>query len=531
MKNNQRTSKPNNRLTNMIMQLLHWMSHLILSGIVGEKNIDQLMPASSTAVLLNGNKRIKNKSIKENKMKPNNRLTKLIRQLLHWISHLELSRGYVGEKDIGRLMPHPAFSGSTIGNKEFYNQHKNENTMKSKNQILKGLALIYLLVINGIGSMAQGPVGLPEKGDHTVCFGEIKNYGVNLTSDTTYGWTITSIAGGNGTIANGATPNLISINWTSAGTAKLELTETNGTSCLVTVSIVVTILPQLTAPAIASAQTICYGATPDPLTMPTLPTGGNGTYTYQWQGSPDGSTWTNIGGATGISYAPSALTATTSYQVIATATGVQTCGVVPTSNVVTITLLSQAIAPAIASAQTICYGATPDPLTMPTLPTGGNGTYTYQWQSSPDGLTWTNIGGATGSSYAPSALTATTSYQVITTATGVQTCGVVPTSNVVTITVNPLPTPAITGIDPICGGNIETYSTPDSGNSFFWTVSGGTITGQGAREITVTWNPTLVITSGTVSVEETIAATGCKAIDSKNIVVNPKPTTDTIWHD
>ncbi|WP_315817188.1 hypothetical protein [Paraflavitalea speifideaquila] len=36
-----------------------------------------------------------------------------------------------------------------------------------------------------------------------------------------------------------------------------------------------------------------------------------------------------------------------------------------------------------------------------TAATGGNGTYAYQWQSSPDNTTFTNIGGATAQNYTP----------------------------------------------------------------------------------------------------------------------------------
>ncbi len=51
-----------------------------------------------------------------------------------------------------------------------------------------------------------------------------------------------------------------------------------------------------------SAQTICYNTAPAALTQLTAPTGGPGAYTYQWQSSPDNSTWTSIGGATELGY-------------------------------------------------------------------------------------------------------------------------------------------------------------------------------------------------------------------------------------
>ncbi|MEJ7658582.1 MAG: hypothetical protein WKG07_02580 [Hymenobacter sp.] len=51
------------------------------------------------------------------------------------------------------------------------------------------------------------------------------------------------------------------------------------------------------------------------------------------------------------------------------------------------------------------------PLTSASDASGGTGPVTYQWDSSPDNTTWTPIGGATGATYAPGALTATTYFR------------------------------------------------------------------------------------------------------------------------
>jgi hypothetical protein len=50
--------------------------------------------------------------------------------------------------------------------------------------------------------------------------------------------------------------------------------------------------------------------------------------------------------------------------------------------------------------QQICSGTAPATLTV-----GGSSGDTYQWQSSPDGTTWTNINGATSPTYSPGILT------------------------------------------------------------------------------------------------------------------------------
>ena len=57
--------------------------------------------------------------------------------------------------------------------------------------------------------------------------------------------------------------------------------------------------------------------------------------------------------------------------------------------------------------------------------------YTYQWQDSPDNVTFNNIAGATAVGYAPAALTATTYYRRNVTS---GTCGTVASASV-TITV------------------------------------------------------------------------------------------------
>lgn len=52
------------------------------------------------------------------------------------------------------------------------------------------------------------------------------------------------------------------------------------------------------------------------------------------------------------------------------------------------------------------------------------------------------------------------------------------------------PTPIITGNSTVCNGNIHTYSVvPVAGNTYTWTVTGGTIlNGQGMPQIAVQWN-------------------------------------------
>ncbi len=65
----------------------------------------------------------------------------------------------------------------------------------------------------------------------------------------------------------------------------------------------------------------------------------------------------------------------------------------------------------IGSDQTVCSNSTPAVLTELTAPSGGTGEYSFQWQNSPDGTSWTDIPGATLSAYAPPLLAVSTSYR------------------------------------------------------------------------------------------------------------------------
>jgi len=164
-----------------------------------------------------------------------------------------------------------------------------------------------------------------------------------------------------------------------------------------------------------SAQTICYNTAPAQLTGGTA-SGGIGTFTYQWQSSADNTTWTDISGATAANYTPAALTANTYFRRTVTS---GTC--IAYSNSVLMTVRANLVAGTASAAQTLCYNTRPAQLTGGAA-SGGTGTYTYQWQSSTNNSTWTNISGATAASYRPDTLTASTYYRRVVTS---ETCGTV----------------------------------------------------------------------------------------------------------
>ena len=76
--------------------------------------------------------------------------------------------------------------------------------------ILIKIFCMLLLFISASDAIGQGPY--PNTGNQNVCLNSIEPYGVIFHSGSTYAWSITPIAGGNGTIISGATPNLITVN-------------------------------------------------------------------------------------------------------------------------------------------------------------------------------------------------------------------------------------------------------------------------------------------------------------------------------
>ncbi len=216
-----------------------------------------------------------------------------------------------------------------------------------------------------------------------------------------------------------------------------------------------------TPPAITA---FCANGTPGVITGST-PTGGNGTYIYQWQSSTDDITFTDIPTANLINFTPGTLTITSYYRRKVTS---GTCVVPVLSNVVAITVIpaitNNAItAPAITA---FCTGGDAA-IINGSAPSGGNGVYSYQWQASTDNITFTNITGAVLASYNPPFASTTTYYQRTVTS-GV--CNVPVISNVVAITVTTPPQVPVIPLVNICGGNTASLSitSPQAGVIYDW---------------------------------------------------------------
>ena len=242
--------------------------------------------------------------------------------------------------------------------------------------------------------------------------------------------------------------------------------------------VAITVLPGLIPGAITASQSICYNTTPTALSSTTAASGGTGTYAYSWESSPDGTTWTPIAGQSGLTYTPSALTATIQYRrVVVSGTG--TCNTANTNPVI-ITVYADLTVGAIGTDQPICENATPAALTNATAPTGGTGTYTYVWERSTNGgANWSTITGASSATYAPSALTTTTMYRRTVTS---GSCGSL-TTTPVTITVTPNVPVSVSINDPgaTCAGAAMSFTAtptnPGAAPTYQWYVNNTAVPG------------------------------------------------------
>ena len=168
------------------------------------------------------------------------------------------------------------------------------------------------------------------------------------------------------------------------------------------------------AGSIGGTETVCAGSTPTSLTNITTASGdaGCGTITYQWQQSTDGGgNWNNILSSNSATYTPPALSQTTSYRRGARCSNCS--AFVYTSSITKTVSENVSAAGSIAGNQTICGAYNPSEITSSAPASGGTaGTIQYQWQQSSTGTGgWTDIVGATGTTYTPPNITQTTFYR------------------------------------------------------------------------------------------------------------------------
>lgn len=201
---------------------------------------------------------------------------------------------------------------------------------------------------------------------------------------------------------------------------------------------------------IGNAQTLCEGTSGAPLTG-TIPTGGDGQFFYSWESSSDNILWNSIAGASLPQHNWMATLQSRYFRRIV-AGGV--------CNPDTSQVLNMQITPAIhnnflGSDQTLCSTGSPGILTSVIPLSGGNGLFTYVWQTSINGIAWVSIPGATLSSFIEGTLQSSLYYRRI-----VQSSICTDTSLAQYWQVFPIITDNIIGNDQtICSGNIPDLLT------------------------------------------------------------------------
>lgn len=223
----------------------------------------------------------------------------------------------------------------------------------------------------------------------------------------------------------------------------------------------VTIRPIPVATATANNTTICN------VSGPGISVSGNITdanMTFNWTRNNTGNvTGTNSGNSGNIAFGNTytinpILTNTTAFSQIVLFT------ITPSSNgcngtpvVVSITVAPTVTAGVISANQTICNGGDPAAFSQTTAATGLN--LTYQWQSSINNTTYTDITAATGNTYDSGVLTQNTWFRrVVTSTVNGTSCFAISTP--ILITVNTLNPGSVTGDQTICdGGNPNAFTS------------------------------------------------------------------------
>lgn len=156
--------------------------------------------------------------------------------------------------------------------------------------------------------------------------------------------------------------------------------------------VTITVYPDGNPGTIGRDTTICDGQSPKTFVPSVAPSGGNGTYTYKWVSSTNGSTYGTASLGTASTFTSGALNVTTYFKRIVTS------GNCPadSGNAIKVAVLPKVSPGTIGNDTSICQGSAPKKLKEFVAATGGNGTYKYQWKISTDGVNFTNISGAPG---------------------------------------------------------------------------------------------------------------------------------------
>ncbi|MEJ8800594.1 Ig-like domain-containing protein [Pontibacter sp. H249] len=239
----------------------------------------------------------------------------------------------------------------------------------------------------------------------------------------------------------------------------------------------ITVLPVIKNNTLVGSQTICTGTVPAAL-VGSAPTGGNDSYTYLWESSTGGTVFTAaLGKNSSITYQPQTLTQSTWFRRVVTSGG---CA--DFSEPILVTVNQEISNNSISQDQLICVGATPATL-FGSDPQGGDGNYTYRWESStsgPDAGFAPTPGDRESINYTPGAIIETTWFRRVVSAGPCASSYSFPIKITVT---PPIANNAIFMPQAICEGTTAAVlkgATPTGGNGVYvyvWETSTTSATG------------------------------------------------------
>lgn len=180
----------------------------------------------------------------------------------------------------------------------------------------------------------------------------------------------------------------------------------------------------------------------------------SGTFTYQWQSSSDNSTWSSISGATSSSYTLVSADASKYIRVQVYLTGSSGAdGVAYSIPTAKVGAPYNTLAPAISGVLRVGVAQS-----VTTGTWSGSPTYSYQWQTSSDGIAWANVSSATNSTYTPTYAVANLRLRVV-----VSAVNAVDTATARSQVVQGFLAPIATAI-PAITGTVQSGQTLTTGN-------------------------------------------------------------------
>ena len=323
-------------------------------------------------------------------------------------------------------------------------------------------------------NVTVNPLPVPSlSGPLTACIGTAGNVYTTQAGMTGYIWNISA----GGSITSGGTPasNTATVTWNTAGpqTVSVSYTNANGCTAVSPASYNVTVNP-LPVPVISGPASACINSA------------GN---VYTTQAGMTGYTWVvSSGGAITGGGTPSSNTITVTWNnsgpqtVSVSYTNSNGCTAASATNYnVTVNTLP---VPTLSGPASSCLNSTGNIYTTQAGMTG------YSWNVSAGG---TITGGGTATSNTATITWNTTGAQSVSLSyTSASGCPAASPA-IYNVTVNPLPTPVVSGPSTVCASSAGNVYTTQSGmTGYAWTISaGGTITAGGnssSNSATVTWS-------------------------------------------